>query len=688
MFQMLVAMITISISWQNTLVIVPLYSSIENYKEIPYATLYMDGKEAFDPNMYYEFGVGTTNLRIISTNVVGEYHVDYRVFFPLYGFSSEETITFKVVDEIKPIITGDDEIVLEVGSKAPDFKSLIEYKDNYDKKEDLAVTVDSSLLNMNALGDYRITYKVKDKSQNITYFFQNIKVVDRTSPVVVQKGDVEIEVNEDINITKYFGFSDNYDKIFKTELIDDLVDYSKVGYYTATLKVYDQSDNVATINFTVKIKDQTAPIIKLKTKELNLNYQTDINEINFKDYIQTVYDNYDDISIDDVMISYDIDSNFLGSYQVKYEVWDSNLQKGEITLNVNIKDLEVPKVSLKEAIIVDVNTLEPYLLDYLIIEDNFDSLEKITSSITGKVSMDKIGEYRLVATIKDTSKNETVFPVIVKVVDREAPSLNVPNTLEVTNFKRPDYTKLITTKDNYDKDIVLTIYDDEINYEVVGHYILKIDAKDQSDNITTRYINLEIIDNIAPEIILKNQNIYVSYLDNKIDFSLYIDKIYDGYDKSLSYSDVKIIHTINFERLGLYEVIYQLEDSSHNIGEATLYVHIVDYDQPVLDVKPITIKQNQSFDYRNYVSAYDLYDGDLTDKVRVSPSFIPTSIPGIYEVVFYVHDQSGNLSEVKSTVTVLYKNPWVDYVYYGLGLGIVVLGGYLFYYFYNKRSKF
>src|SRR5690606_29008675 len=207
-----------------------------------------------------------------------------------------------------------------------------------------------------------------------------------------------------------------------------------------------------------------------------------------------------------------------------------------------------------------------------------------------------------------------------------------------------------------------------------------------SHNETRILLNLEIKDFSIPEIMLKTQHVYFEYGSDPIDLKRYIEAVYDQYDQ-VAIDDVIITDQIEWEKVGVYQVNYELVDESGNRGSAFLYFYVTDTVAPKLDVQQITIQKNQHFNYLEYVAAYDNYDLDITQKVRMHPSYIPTSIPGFYEVIFYVHDSSGNYEEMKIVIKVEDLDTWWDYVIYFGGLVVIIGLGIFFYYFYYKRAK-
>lgn len=670
---------SVVITWFNVVIDIPIGKSLNDYKSIPYATLSIDGKNKQDSRIYYEYEVGTTTFSVINTNYVGEYTVDYEVHFPTHGFSSIQKITFNVYDNIAPTIIGEKEMVFEVNDKLPNFKDVIDYYDNYDHKKDLTLIIDDSRVNNKVLGSYNVYYDVIDKSQNKTRFTQIIKILDRTAPTVSQKEEIILKINESINLDKYFKIDDNYDKVLIKELDDTKVNYRVPGIYPVVLKVFDQSNNQTTVNTTITIEDNESPKIILKTNSITVDYQEQLLESTLRDLILAVNDNVDTFNVNEVIINNYVDTNYLGNYEVIYEITDSSNLKGLASLVVKVVDLTPPIVELKEEINVLIYELEPYLLDYLKITDNYDNYNDLTITTSGKVDMNKVGENRIIVTAKDSSKNETVLPVIVNVIDNIPPTIIIPNSITINNFLRPDYDSLIKVTDNYDKDCQVIVLDSSINYQIIGNHTIDIKAFDSSLNETTVSIDIEIVDTTIPEISLTTNLIYVELKEEIIDFKKYIDNVFDDYDKDLTVDDVLIISNINYEKIGTYEVNFYLKDKSNNSVEEVLLVKIIDNILPTLEIHPAIINVNDYFNYFEYVKAYDNYDGDITNLVKINPSFIPTNSIGVYEIIYYVYDSSGNYIEEKGLLTIKDNDKYNDYVIYFSGLIVLIIGIIIFY---------
>jgi hypothetical protein len=63
---------------------------------------------------------------------------------------------------------------------------------------------------------------------------------------------------------------------------------------------------------------------------------------------------------------------------------------------------------------------------------------------------------------------------------------------------------------------------------------------------------------------------------------------------------------------------------------------------PVIKAGQITIRSGQAFNWRNYVSAFDAEEGDISDHIQlISDKFNNSTNPGIYVMVFRVQDMYG-----------------------------------------------
>ncbi|EAF6699970.1 DUF5011 domain-containing protein [Listeria monocytogenes] len=73
---------------------------------------------------------------------------------------------------------------------------------------------------------------------------------------------------------------------------------------------------------------------------------------------------------------------------------------------------------------------------------------------------------------------------------------------------------------------------------------------------------------------------------------------------------------------------------------------------PVIYADDIVIDQNSSFNPTDYITANDMEDGDITDKIIIIENKVNPSVPGTYDIIISVTDADGNVTEKIITVTV------------------------------------
>lgn len=69
-----------------------------------------------------------------------------------------------------------------------------------------------------------------------------------------------------------------------------------------------------------------------------------------------------------------------------------------------------------------------------------------------------------------------------------------------------------------------------------------------------------------------------------------------------------------------------------------------------------TIREGDGIDLLFGVTAYDEQDGNLTTSIKVSPSYIDTSIPGKHIVTYSVTDKDGNVNQISVQIQVLSRS--------------------------------
>ena len=175
----------------------------------------------------------------IDTKQIGNYYIDYSLKFN--GKTLHVRRNVKIIDNIAPVIKlkGDQiiEIPLNEEYKEPGYTAYDEYDGDLTEKVQTIGKVDNE-----HYGEYIITYKVKDNSDNVTEINRIIKVKDKIKPEIICETDTSVLEKE--NIITGCKAIDNFDGDI-TKKIEIQGEYNKdiPGTYEIILSVKDDADN-------------------------------------------------------------------------------------------------------------------------------------------------------------------------------------------------------------------------------------------------------------------------------------------------------------------------------------------------------------------------------------------------------------------------------------------------------------
>ncbi len=191
----------------------------------------------------------------------------------------------------------------------------------------------------------------------------------------------------------------------------------------------------------------------------------------------------------------------------------------------------------------------------------------------------------------------------------------------------------------------------KVDTSVVKNYIISYSiTNNKGKKKKTVKRKVVILDKIKPVIKIKGKKTLKVSLNEK-----YVDPGYtasDNVDGDIT-SKVLVYDKVNTEVKGSYEILYEVKDSSKNIGYAKRRVVVADYTAPVITLlgsKKIKIKKDGKYEEPGY-TATDNIDGDITDRVNVSGK-VKTSVAAIYKLKYSVSDESDNYTYETRTVYV------------------------------------
>jgi hypothetical protein len=661
------------VQWVWDFIEIPLYESVEDYRYLPEAKLYMDGFWVVGAEVLYtRNGVERTFISTVNTSIVRNYTIYYKATFPDYNITSIHPIVFSVVDQIPPVIHEIPEKTMMVGGAFPSFEEGVSYSDNYDDVSALTLSFQTAHITKSIVGTYLYGVILTDSSGNQTKKVGTLHVVDLIPPVITQKKELVIDIFGQWSINDFFTIIDNADTFVEVFIEDHDVDYTKIGSYPISISVVDDSQNVTTISLELRIVDRIPPVLTLIPTSPIVDVFSEVGEDLYKSYILLTEDNYDELSKEDVTVIGIINSEFIGTYKLTYELIDSSKNVHQVFLDVKVMDRTPPVIESIDELKIDVFSVEPFWLEYFHIQDNYSPTSELAVQLVTKPKMDVIGFYPLILTVTDKSLNKAIYQCYIEVVDRVSPIIRQLNDIVITDFEKRDYVHYFELDDQYysTADISLMIDDSSVDYSKIGEYALMLTATDPSGNETLFETELWLVDITEPILTLTHSTFHMEYGDEPIILSDFIDEVDDNYDE-LTKDDVFITGDANPLIIGNYMIVYELSDYSNNHTKAMLNIVIDDHERPTLSFEELVVTEGSIINFYEGIEGYDNYG---QPNILCLNQQMTDFVPGSYVLTYVVMDVRGNYRIYERTLIIEPFNQQVSIMNYLPVIIITLLG--------------
>lgn len=256
----------------------------------------------------------------------------------------------------------------------------------------------------------------------------------------------------------------------------------------------------------------------------NVNYYTNVESPISVETIKsklTAVDETDGDVTDSIVIAednYTGHESELGAHTVKFEASDSVGNKSYLTVTIWVKDVTSPTITGPDTLTYsydDVISEDAFLLNFTA-SDNCDTSLTMTTSYPTNIfdKANELGTYTVNIRCSDSSGNETVKTVSVIIEDTKAPVIEGPTTITKRNsviLTTSDILAQYSANDAYDGACDVYIIEDNYtgNGDKIGQYMITFGAKDQSGNIGTKVLTVDVVDDIAPVWYVDQTLIYV-----------------------------------------------------------------------------------------------------------------------------------------------------------------------------------
>lgn len=368
-------------------------------------------KEGYDdPSFFVENNnVNYTTQSSINTTYLKSYRLDHRAVSPKYKKSEIRSYYLHVVDNVPPQIISSNSFLMSYGSSAPDLLQGIMVKDNVTPAEEITIIIDDTNVQYDEIGTYPIIYTFIDCSGNSSLHVEHIKIVDLIKPTISKTADLIFQIGNEFHLEDYFLIEDNYD----TDLI---ISYNfegnidELGIVILNIVAEDQSGNKEKFNGKLKIVDYIPPTITLKNKTITINVFEELDLLSLVE----VDDNYDELSLEDLIITENINFDIVDVYIVIYEIKDNSGNKAKEELKVFVKDLTPPEIYVEDLTIKQNESLD--FLMHVKVDDNYSSPNNISLKIVyNNVDFNRPGKYNVTFEAIDESGNHNHKTITVRI---------------------------------------------------------------------------------------------------------------------------------------------------------------------------------------------------------------------------------------------------------------------------------
>lgn len=256
------------------------------------------------------------------------------------GNTTPGTFPLYVYDLEKPVLSGTNSYKLSYDEEitVDEVKSALTATDNFTKDLTITLKSDTYTENKAVVGSYSMVFTTSDAAGNASDdFIVPIDVVDEKNPVITVPAEILVNSNavfSEAELRKKISVVDAYDGAITDYTITGLEEYlkdtTKVKSHTLTITALDAANNKSVANTTLQILDKNAPelwvysnfVIVLPkgqtiTQEDIISYLSQIGEI-------------DAAKVKSV--SYDVDTNKKGNYNVSIQMLDNTEYKATIAV--------------------------------------------------------------------------------------------------------------------------------------------------------------------------------------------------------------------------------------------------------------------------------------------------------------------------------------------------------------------
>lgn len=527
-------------------------------------------------------------------------------------------------------------------------------------------------------GIYSFTAKVSDSAGNETTKDFTILVRDAVAPTITAKTKTTGNSTclSDTELRSLFTATDNYDDsrdlTYEYDLSDYKNNYKKVGTYTISCKVTDDSGNSSSKTTTITVTDTTKPVIS------GVNKTTGNSTCLSQTELKTLFTYSDDttekanLKLEITSDNYTANYRKPGSYQVTAKVTDAAGNYQTATITITVTDTTKPTITGTDKTTGNSICLSQADLKKLFtISDDVTALANLKLEITSDgytTNYKKPGTYQVTAKATDQAGNSSQATITITVTDTTKPVVTATNksTGNSTCLTQDELKALFTYSDDVTatQSLKLTITSDNYtaNYRKPGKYNVVVTVTDLAGNVGTATAVITVTDTTKPTITATNKSqSYTTKLSQDQLKALFTISDDVSPKANLKLEIITDNYSSKFSSLGQYTVIAKVTDEAGNYSQATATITVIDDVKPVISfnskIEIDNLSKRSIDDIKKFVSVTDaksaIKEHTLTDSDDYANNY---NKPGEYHFEVVAVDSANNKATATLTITVLDKD--------------------------------
>ncbi|MGI6139220.1 MAG: immunoglobulin-like domain-containing protein, partial [Candidatus Hydrogenedentales bacterium] len=672
-------------------------------------------------------GVISGNITVsnpVNTSSIGVYTVTYNVKDSSNNSAVAVTRTVNVVDTTAPVITScpaDQTLNADANCEVV-IPNLVNQVIASDSCGLVGTAVQNPVAGTVVSEDTPVTFTVTDVGNNTAQCQAMIYVQDLIAPVIVLNGSDQLQHQlGDVYSDPGVVITDNCDSSISAVIGGDTVDVNTIGDYTITYNASDTEGNAATQRTRlVRVRDTQNPYLTAVEVIDGWSVAVTFNKAMGSGVNDAI--NYSlsgsgqgTLTAQPDSVALDTGNTYLLSWPVCGISSSQEMFNGgdiTITVAVLVEDFAGNTMDVDGNVLTDTGgamgeapqimacaddqSLElddncevelPDLTDEIVVSDNCSADDDLVITQDPAAGTIIDSNTNVTLWVEDEAGNKSKCVVPVSVFDATPPTItSYPAGDEAVLDGNciamiPSLIAEVVAEDNCTAAALLQISQDPASGTAITEdTVVTITVTDESGNDTQVQSQVQVVDKINPVITIFGNNPLTVECNEPITLSS--ASATDNCDDSLSIDIAKPQDLdLDTPAVGSYSVTFSTEDSSENVGTATLVINVTDTKAPVVTItgpSTVVFECGEKITALPEASALDACEGNLTTTISDFDG-LDTDNPetGNYVLTYAASDSVGNTGtdtldvEIVDTkapiITLLSNNPEVlidgaDYV--------------------------